>query len=731
MFEGSKNAKVLFVSDFLRSKEIENNEILSGERRDILVNAMSAAGVLPSEYAFTVIHPNGAKGNKVSGFSQSERTLAQLNCKAIINESKANVIVPLGDYALKFITGLDNCSKQHLSLLPVKAEFGARKAVPLLHPETIQRSYGDVAYIRFGAMRIKGEMSSPLLTVPERKFLLSLDMVFDAQVSYLENVIKSAQEVSTDVETGNGQVNTVGLAISPTEAIVIDSRPEGKTPAQFHKLWDLYRQIWSSQSIGKIAQNGLFEAQWASLYGIEFNALTFDTMWAMKLLHPTLERGLGNVGRLYTRYPYWKDDHSDWNNVRDWRNHLNYCGKDCTGQFAAKVEMQRALEARGLSEFFHKTIMPQYPIALEMMNRGLRIDWEMLGIMKTNAQRSIDSFMDSMDRSCEIRLGRKVNVNSPKQIKDALKELGIRIPTVKGKETTSKAAMMKLKSKHPKEHIISDIIEIDRLQKQLDDYLNFEADDDSRVRFSMDLASDENGLWVGKKSMFDRGFDPTSVPQIVKNCIIPDEGRIFVQVKLNQAELKFIAKDAPDYRLMEMLNKYEDVNRFMAEKIFSKPLPSKTQIKVAAQVIKSANEFDSPRQFVEKCFARSGLFYTDIEARRFMQIFFEEFSGCRNRIERIKKTLYSKRMLDGENRKITYYDRINDSLLRKALAWGPESHASDEMTKFMLSLPEHVEFVSRGKDWVLVQVPDGMYLGKAEINGSIQIGDRWGSLKNV
>lgn len=740
MYEGSLDAKILFVSDFLREKESAAGSVLAGERKDIIINALNSAGILASDYAFTVIHPNTVKNNKISGASRDERIAAQRACKELINQSKANVIVPLGDYALNFITGMDSVAKQHLSILQVKADFGARKAIPFLHPETIQKSYSDVAYTRFGCVRLKEEMMSPDLNIPPRKLLISLDLVFDEQIAYLENIIHKSTEISTDLETGNGQVNTVGFAISPHEAISIESGPSGKTPAQHHKLWSLFKQIWESESIGKIAQNGLFESYWAAMYGIQFNNLSFDTMWAMKFLHPTLERGLDNVARIYTRYPYWKDDHSDWNDVRDWRRHLLYNASDSVGQFAAKVNMQKALEARGISDTFHNFIMPQFPIAHEMQVRGFRLDEGALDYQRRKVLGEIKDLTDSFDKQCEARVGKRINPNSPKQVKEALKAIGLKLPILKGKESTTKASLMKLKNKYPKELLIKEILHLDQLNKRLDEYLNFEYDDDGRVRCSFDLSSDENGVWVGKKNIFDKGFDATRVPQIVKTCIIPDEGKSFVEFRFNQPELRFIAEDAPDYKLKAMLAECHDISKYIAGKLFRKneSMVSYGECNIATQVIKSANEMDAPKQFVEKCFARSGVFYQDAEAKRLIQIYFEEFPGCRKRIEKVTKEMYLKRMLSSNNRQITYYDRINDSLIRRALSFGPESYSNDLVTALAIKLStiHGVEFITRNKNSILVQVDSGAVfdLVSTDLKTSplhISVGERWGSLQDV
>jgi DNA polymerase I-like protein with 3'-5' exonuclease and polymerase domains len=721
MIEGNiDTAKILIVSDFQRPRELAANQILSGERRDILVNSLSSAGILASDYAITMLGDH---------------------CKSVVLASKANIIVPLGSKALKWLVGHDNISKHHLSLYKVKAEFGNRKSLPLLHPESIQKSYSDIAYIRWGAMKLKQEMNDSSLSIPVREIKTSLDLSFPQIVAYLEGCLKLS-EISTDIETDYSGVNTVGIAISPTDAIAIESRPDRWKPIEFHKLWDLYRQIWESEYVGKIAQNALFEMWWASVYGIGFNNVSFDTMLAMKYLHPTLERGLDNVGRIYTRYTYSKDGLGDWANVSSWRDHLLYNGADTTGQFAAKVSMQEALKSRGLLDSFRNLIMPQVQMAHSMQTRGLRLDKDMHQTAFENASRDIEAIEESFKVECNARLSREINVKSPKQVKDALKELGIKIPTAKGKETVSRSALMKLKNKHPKEMLIRDLIKIGELRKKTDECLNFECDPDGRVRFSMDLASTENGLWAGKKSVFNRGFDPTNLPQVVKHCIVADEGAMFIEVKLRQPELRYIAQAAPDYKLQGMLAEYKNVGKFVASKLFRKheEMVDKVQIRIAEQVIKAANEMDAPKMLVERIFSRTGIFYTDMEAKRFMAIFLEEFEGCRKRIDAIRKQIYTKRMLTSPTRQIVYYDRVNDSLLRRALSWGPETYANDQITNLMLELSKHpVEFVMRNGTTVLLQVKDSDYqcigpvimelLGEHHVE--VKFGNRWGSLENV
>jgi hypothetical protein len=85
MLEGSLEAKILFVSDFLRVNENAERVIFDENKRSIIVNAMNRAGIVASDYAFTVIHDSAPKNYDFNKFNLLERMEAQAKCKDIIN----------------------------------------------------------------------------------------------------------------------------------------------------------------------------------------------------------------------------------------------------------------------------------------------------------------------------------------------------------------------------------------------------------------------------------------------------------------------------------------------------------------------------------------------------------------------------------------------------------------------------------------------------------------------
>lgn len=749
MLEGSLTPKILFVSDFLRVDENALHQVLSDQRKALIVNAMNRAGVPESEYAFTVIYPFMPSGLNLANEDEDKKTLARIACKKLINELDPNVIVPLGELALNFITGLENINKQHCSILKVKAEFGTRKAIPLLHPEFVQRAYDMQAYISFGCQRIKAESHSKNLGLPDRKFLLSLDLSFDQIIDYLETKVLQAPELSIDVETGRGVVNTQGFAISPSEAIAIDVLPSSYSPAQFHKLWSLIARVLESD-IPKIAQNALYESQWSSLYGINLRNVSFETMWAMKLLHPSLEKGLDNVGRIYTRQPYWKDDHSDWNNVRNWRDHLVYNCKDTCGTFEAKVNMQADLEQRGLKPMFDNYMKNLFPKAQSMTNEGLRISLPTLEAVRGSVERDLFEAQERFDAMTVERLERKVNINSPKQVKQMLKELGIKVPTKAGSETVNKEALAKLRKAYPKEDLLKHMIQINKLNNQMETYFNFTYDYDERIRFSLDAVHNEYGEWSSSKNPFGSGFDLDMLPRKTKSCIVSDEGMEFLEVRLHNFEHNYLAYDSGDSRMLKVVQAHDSVVKHLAGVMFKKPMEiineKSVEARVAGLVLSEAAYGSSARGLATKCMALHDKYISEIEARRFMGIVFELFPNLRKRQERIQYSLRTTRRLKNLlGREMVYYDRLNDDTFRSAYQWGFRSLQADVLNAIASNNFNVVAINTRS---VLIQDTEQnlheimSYLHDFKIDIKtiygvynpmfrFRIGNNWGSLRDV
>lgn len=239
----------------------------------------------------------------------------------------SNLIVGLGEAPLQFFTSRKGIDKWHLS--PLETHCG-RKFIGSFGFDRLQGQYELNLYLKLTLRRAFEEFSLPLpyRRAPER-FLLNPDLETTFETL---RALESAREIAVDVETGYGQINTVGFAWSESDAIAINVLPDRCSADTYYELWNAIARVLQRGS-RKVFQNHLYDVSYFSAYGIRVGGDVFDTMWAMKVLWPELDMGLGNVGRIYTRRAYWKDDgkveaeegkKKDWGNVRDWVKHYTY-----------------------------------------------------------------------------------------------------------------------------------------------------------------------------------------------------------------------------------------------------------------------------------------------------------------------------------------------------------------------------------------------------------------------
>lgn len=721
IFEGSLTTPILFITDFPRINCVAEDRVISEGLFGSLQNAIRSAGLTTDHYSLISIHQDCPLGGQdVLRIPEETRKKDFLVFKEMVNSHKANVLVPLGEYALNALTGLSGIQKWQCSVIPATAEFAERKCVPLFHPSHVAKLYSDHAYLILGLQKIKRTMFFPEIRTPARMFLLNPTL--EKTLAYLKNVVAKAKELSIDIETGRGQINTVGFAVSQYEAIAIKTLPEDYTPEEYFTLWQAIAEILEGPQ-PKILQNFIYEATWFARYGISMQNTIHDTMWAMKFLHPEFEKGLDNVGRIYTEFPYWKDDNDSWANIRDWKRHLDYNCKDTTGTFAAYLNQKQALEARKLSPLFYGFVMQFAAPIQEMCIRGLPVDPEALIRLQEKLTLERDNFLDLINKDCLEKLGTAINPRSPKQVKDALKKMGMKLPQAKGQESSDKKALVKLAKKHPDSLILKALIGLSAKNKQLSSYVNFDYDrETNRVHYQIDGCGTETGRWSAYKSGWGEGFNPQTVPKAVRRCFTAEAGKVLVQIDLSQAETRFVAWEAPDANLMQMLEERRDVHRYVASKIFNCSEFSVTdkQRNLGKKSGHSANYDVSPRTFAENCLVEMDIVLTEQEARHILQTYEQTFAGIRIRKSNIEKQIRQYRFLKTPlGRERHFYGRMDDSTFREAYAYAPQSTIPDITNHLLLFLWKEREyldcdFLLQVHDSLLIQTTKGREFSIAE-----------------
>lgn len=703
MLQGNQTGKILIISDCLRVQENAEKVVLAGHRMTLLSQSLRQAGIKEDDVTITVMYPTMPKdGKSISRIPSEFKEEHKQKLKQLINELSPLIIVPMGEEALQFVTGLKGIQKWHSSILKSRVELGGRFVVPVFHPNDVLKNYTLHVYLVLGMSKVKHLLTASF-SVPERKFWLN--PTFEDTLTFLREKALLAPAIAVDLEFGRGQINTVGFAISPTEAIAIQVLPDRLGPDKYYQLWQAIREVAESD-IPKIAHNAIIETQWFSRYGIWLNNVIHDTMWCMKFLNPELEMGLDNAGRVYTPYPYWKDDNESWNDIRDWPRHYDYNCKDTTGTYYIYQEQQKELSQRNLAPLWEDFVMCFFPPIREMCSRGLPLNADIHARIKAKVEAEITGYQDKINTITLERLGRTVNPRSIK-IKNDLKEMGIQVPVVKGKQSTDKKALTKLVKKYPKEEVLKLMLKLSAKNKLMSSYINFKHLNDGYARYSLNGCATETGRWNSKLDAFNMGFNAQTVPKSMRAMFAPSSGYL-VQIDLAQAESRYVAWEAPEPTLMKLIQEKRDIHRFVAARIFKKPEETIGKSSKERQLGKksghAANYGVGPRTFVESCML-DGIFITETEARKIIDGYFETFPGIRKRQEDIRvKVSRERKLVTPLGRVRHFYGRMGDDLFRQAYAHCPQSTIPDITNHLMLYLFPHFPVLLQVHDSVLLHV---------------------------
>lgn len=672
-------------------------------QRDESIGAASPSVVIITDHPLTGWQEDNLRGKLLrSGLNPSNTPVFYLG--DFPDLSHAKTIVGLGEMSLRHFTDKRGIDKWQLSPLRTK---GGQLFIPTYDFARTNKQYELNLYQEL-ALRRAAEMSTSPLQEQAERFLLNPSL--EETYAVLE-MLESVPEIAVDVETGYGQINTVGFAWSPSDAIAINVLPDRCADHSYFELWSRIQAVLESPS-RKIMQNFIYDTSYFSAYGIRVNGEIFDTMWAMKVLWPELKSNLGNVGRIYTKRAYWKDDgkvtdeegaKKSWGDIRDWVRHYTYNCRDTTGTYEAKGGQERDLRARGLYDFFKDYICKLNAPILEMCGSGMPLCLETRSKLKQEGEEKLTQLI----KDFQEKVGSEINPASPKQVLSYLRESGVKIPKKYDKksgaykESTDSSSIKKIRLKQDRPGL-AELQQIKSLSKALSSYINFDVRPDGRLSYSLNGCGTETLRWSGNMDAWDRGFNIQTIPReggdvSIKSMFVAPEGYSFVEVDLRQAESRFVAYDSADKNLIDMLEGGADVHSHVGHAILRQMGKdssgiSKDEFKATwRQLGKKAghglNYYMKPRMFVETVFNELDLEITVRDAELITEAYYGLFPGIPRWHAWIRNELYMKRKLSAPSGWERYfYGRPGDDMNKEAYAWRAQHTIPWILNHLMLSL---------------------------------------------
>lgn len=684
--EGNPNAKVCFISG-VPSWE---GKPLSDAGKSFIFDTAARVGIKASDICLRVILDAIPRGRQIGAASQFDIESGIKRLLEGLAESKNNILVPLGDFALQALTNHQSCQKWQLSIIEAtKAQN--QKTIPLIHPERIFADYGQFPYFSFGMSRIKEEMEYPMIVRKIRTPLINPS--FDQSMEFLHRC-KTEEHLSIDIETARGQITCIGFAPNETEAICIPSLPDQYITPQFHMLWSKINEVLSGNS-KKIFQNFIYDCTYLSKYGMVVSNLWHDSMLAQKFLHPELTMGLDTVARLYTREPYWKDEGKDWARIDNLDQFYYYNCKDTTITLEASFAQRKDLAKRNLIEAFEKRVMSLCGPAAEMCWRGLPVDLGRREAVRLAFDTDIADANNQLADLTRPFVGEAgLNSRSPKQVKEYLKKKKYRLPTKKNSkgqrsETSDVTALLKLQQSYPTDQSLALLILLSEKNKSVSSYLKPMPYADGRMRYRIGVSTTDSGRWTAGLDPWDNGFNPQTIPSQFKSMFVAPEGWKFLEVDLEQADSRFVAWDAPEPTLIKFYTEGTDIHKFVASRpeLFNKPIGeiSKDERQLGKKVGHASNYGMRGARLSEICLLEMGISLNSTRADQMLQGYHRVFPGIGFWQKRIESEIRkSKRLGTPLGRERVFYDRLGDNLFRTAYAYRPQSTVCDVINSLIV-----------------------------------------------
>lgn len=390
-------------------------------------------------------------------------------------------------------------------------------------------------------------------------------------------------------------------------------------------------------------------------------------------------------------------------------------------------------------EKVHEFQQQMFHPVLQTMLRGVRV------IEKTR-DRLILELQEQIELRCTFLryvLGCELNIDSPKQMQALFyTDLAQRPVMTRAKKgspahiTCNDEALQTLASREPLlKPVCSAIADIRTLGKFLGDFVLARRDADGRMRCSYNIGGSESGKSAPKtyrlsssKSAFGSGLnlqtvpseksksvgkaerrehfsvigDPYSFPNL-REMFGPDPGMTWFSGDLDRADIHAMAWDADDPLLKEVLLKKADihlVNAFVCDG--KEPPPLDELVETHPKYLDHRGPMKYKREFA-KVFAHATDYLgkartvaaatgkTVAETDRAQKIYLSTYKGIKRWQDRVMEEVKKRRYVENVFGYRWYiFDRIDDSVMPEAVAWGPQSVVSIVINKIWYNIYKEV-----------------------------------------
>lgn len=378
-------------------------------------------------------------------------------------------------------------------------------------------------------------------------------------------------------------------------------------------------------------------------------------------------------------------------------------------------KLKEKINSENMNYLYFDLELPLTYVLEDMEHVGMRVNLNTLDEMRDVLQAKIDIVSsDIYDMA-----GEKFNISSPKQLAEILfNKLGL--PSNK-KNSTNAEILEKLSDKHP---IINKIIEYRMLTKLLGTYVDglkpfIMQDGKIHTIFNQTLTR------TGRLSSSEPNLQNIPIRyeegRLIRKCFIPEEKSTFMTSDYSQIELRILAHFSEVQKLRDAFIAGIDIHTKTASDIFGVDIENVTK-----QMRRQAKAVNFGIIYGISAFGLSNdVGMSPIEAKKFMNRYFEEYPGVKEYMDKVIKDAYSNNYVTtimGRKRVISELSNTNymirSSGERMALNTPIQGTSADIIKKAMIDIYNKIK-ENNLKSRMILQIHDelmfNVFEGEEEI----------------
>ncbi|KKR70525.1 MAG: polymerase protein [Candidatus Nomurabacteria bacterium GW2011_GWB1_40_7] len=316
------------------------------------------------------------------------------------------------------------------------------------------------------------------------------------------------------------------------------------------------------------------------------------------------------------------------------------------------------LKEQKLDKVYEEIERPIIPIVKKMEDYGILIDKKYF----EKLSKEYHAELDILTKKIYKMAGAEFNINSPKQLSEVLfDKMGMKTTKKKnasGSFSTKVSVLEELEEDYP---IIKEILAYRELQKLLSTYIDVipkMVAEDGRLHAKFL----QNGTTTGRFSSQDPNLQnlpiKTELGRKIRGGFIAPKGRKLAAFDYSQIELRVAAMLSGDKKMTQIFKDKKDIHAGVASFVFGVPLEKvDSEMRRKAKVINFGIIYGMGVSALRK-----NLGGTREEAQRFYDNYFNQFSGVRDYLEKVKeyaKNNFYTETLFGRRR---YFPNINSKI---------------------------------------------------------------------